>query len=394
MDFDVSDPPWSRLRPETGDLLRPHVESVADELLARIPAEVSSYARPLEGNFGQAIRTGVGVAMDRFLMLPGTREPALQPSEKELYLALGAGESKQGRTLDALLAAYRVGARVAYSSFTRLGLESGLTAEELLPLGEAVFAYIDELSATSAEGFARDQSTRAGERERLRAALLGVIIAGSDSYAISAAAAGAGWTVPKRIRVIILGGANALETGARLGPETLVGFHGDVVIAVAPSRDGARGRSRLSRQLSGATAFVGPERIPEEAPESLRLAFLLAGSEQHQGAVGAVWLDSNVTDLIIGREPALLDELDSQLLVGLTGLKATTRARLEETLLYWLAYRGERATIAEQLHVHPQTIGYRMAQLRSLLGSALDDPDQRFAIELVLRSRHSHAVGS
>jgi DNA-binding PucR family transcriptional regulator len=37
--------------------------------------------------------------------------------------------------------------------------------------------------------------------------------------------------------------------------------------------------------------------------------------------------------------------------------------------------------------VHPQTVRYRLGRLRELLGPALDDPDARFELELVLRAR-------
>ena len=41
----------------------------------------------------------------------------------------------------------------------------------LIGLAESVFAYIEELSAASAEGYAMEQSERAGERDRLLDAL-------------------------------------------------------------------------------------------------------------------------------------------------------------------------------------------------------------------------------
>jgi DNA-binding PucR family transcriptional regulator len=35
--------------------------------------------------------------------------------------------------------------------------------------------------------------------------------------------------------------------------------------------------------------------------------------------------------------------------------------------------------------VHPQTVRYRVAKLRELLGNRLDDPDGRFELELAVR---------
>jgi len=48
---------------------------------------------------------------------------------------------------------------------------------------------------------------------------------------------------------------------------------------------------------------------------------------------------------------------------------------------------GGLQAVAEQLHVHPQTVRYRLARLRELFGTRLDDPDGRFELELALRAR-------
>jgi DNA-binding PucR family transcriptional regulator len=39
--------------------------------------------------------------------------------------------------------------------------------------------------------------------------------------------------------------------------------------------------------------------------------------------------------------------------------------------------------------VHPQTVRYRMARLRDLLGDCLDSPEGRFELELALRARRA-----
>ena len=47
----------------------------------------------------------------------------------------------------------------------------------LCDLADAIFAYIDELAASSVEGYAQAQQTAAGERERRRRALLAAVLA-------------------------------------------------------------------------------------------------------------------------------------------------------------------------------------------------------------------------
>ena len=69
----------------------------------------------------------------------------------------------------------------------------------------------------------------------------------------------------------------------------------------------------------------------------------------------------------------------------LDALPPAERARLLETLAAWLAHQRHTPAIAAELHVHPQTVRYRMAKLRELLGEALDTPEGRFELELALR---------
>jgi DNA-binding PucR family transcriptional regulator len=48
---------------------------------------------------------------------------------------------------------------------------------------------------------------------------------------------------------------------------------------------------------------------------------------------------------------------------------------------------GAVSPTAAALGVHPQTVRYRVTRLRELFGSALDDPDARFELQLALRGR-------
>ena len=70
-----------------------------------------------------------------------------------------------GSGLDSLLSAYRIGARVAWRRFAATGVERGLEPDTLYLLAESIFAYIDSLSAESAQGYALEQSTAASESE-------------------------------------------------------------------------------------------------------------------------------------------------------------------------------------------------------------------------------------
>ncbi|MFP3440891.1 helix-turn-helix domain-containing protein, partial [Pantoea sp. SIMBA_133] len=53
----------------------------------------------------------------------------------------------------------------------------------------------------------------------------------------------------------------------------------------------------------------------------------------------------------------------------------------------WLTHWGQRAPIAAELGVHPRTVGYRVGRLRELFGEALEETEERFDLEIVLRAR-------
>jgi DNA-binding PucR family transcriptional regulator len=61
-------------------------------------------------------------------------------------------------------------------------------------------------------------------------------------------------------------------------------------------------------------------------------------------------------------------------LAPLATLRPGAAERLTETLRSWLLHQGRRDDIASELTVHPQTIRYRMTQLRELYGDRLADP--------------------
>jgi len=52
------------------------------------------------------------------------------------------------------------------------------------------------------------------------------------------------------------------------------------------------------------------------------------------------------------------------------------------TLRSWLLHHGRRDAVAAELFVHPQTVRYRMGQLREVFGDRLEDP--RHVLELTI----------
>ena len=358
-------------------------------MIAALRERVPEYQRPLRGRFGVGIRRGVEEALGQFADL--IADPSLDRSASErVYRGLGRGEHRERRPLDVLLAAYRVGARVSWRRVSAIAIEEGVDRETLALLAEAVFAYIDELSALSVEGYAREQSIAAGEVERRRRPLALLILDSEpDDGAIAAAAAEAGWEPPETVAALAWAGGDGRRFRARL-PAGLLTAEADAAsgLALLPDPQGPGVRGRIARAAGDLLVVLGPAVAPTEARASAERAravrgLALAGSIQ---ATGVVLADDHLGALVAHGDEAALAALATRRLAPLADETPASRARLSETLRAWLDHQGEVAAVAAQLHVHPQTVRYRLARLRERFGDVLDDPDGRFELALALRS--------
>ena len=106
----MADQPWHELPPEVVGVLRPALDDVAHEMMEAV-ATIPAYARPLEGPFGDGLRIGVQEALKHLLE---EIEEGGHVDRLDVYRGLGQGEMRAGRSLETLLSAYRVGARVAW----------------------------------------------------------------------------------------------------------------------------------------------------------------------------------------------------------------------------------------------------------------------------------------
>src|ERR1700739_2256099 len=134
-------------------------------------------------------------------------------------------------------------------------------------------------------------------------------------------------------------------------------------------------------------AALGPSMGAGEAPVSFARA-RAALALQQAGVLpdGQLVLASeHLLTLLLHSDPSLTTELAARCLAPLRELPPRARERLESTLLAWLRHRGNVPAAAAELHVHRQTVRYRLGRLRELLGDALEAPDRRLELELALR---------
>src|SRR3954469_18668381 len=112
--------PYAAIPADAGKVLRPVLPSLADEIIVAIAREVPDYARAMEGEFGQVVRVAIERALGRFIDL--IEDPSSDDGRgRAAYVDLGRGEMRAGRSLEALLSAYRLGSPPAGGAVLHAG---------------------------------------------------------------------------------------------------------------------------------------------------------------------------------------------------------------------------------------------------------------------------------
>lgn len=372
------------LSPPAAAELRAALPEVARRIVDAITTEVAEYRGGMDKALAIPIGSAVEFALDSFLHMvtDETRTEAAAPPGPMLETAydLGRGEAASGRTMEALLAAYRVGARVAWEDLAAILVQRRAPADAVARFAQFVFTYIDELSSASVAGHRDGLASSARVREQLRERLGQALLGDEPLEQILAHAERAGWPLPETITVVVLRTAHVGNLARLVGPNTLrltsdavAGLpSGDLTVLLVP--DVHRSRSALRNALAGRGAVMGPTRPVTDA----RVSFVRVLRVMSRVAVvgdGPVDTEDHLVDLVLHADPESLHDLRVRALSPLAGVRAATADRLVETLRSWLLHQGRRVDVAAHLNVHPQTVRYRMNQLRDLFGDRLTDPD-------------------
>jgi hypothetical protein len=418
---------WPPVPPEAVSWMLPELESLADDMTAAILREVPEYARPDDDSYARVVRQVARDAVHQFAARIADPAAPGEPMAR-LFHDIGRVEAAEGRSLDALHAALRVGARVIWQRLRKKARHGGGNADVFARLGESIFRYLDELAAACSAGYAEARAEFAGEAEQLRRRLLDLLVADPPvpTEEIAGLARTVGWRLPRRVVAVALtvpGSAfsnGAFSNGAfsnggfsnsgfsaslsPLPPDVLVGLAGREPCLLMPDPDGPGRRRLLEEALrrwpatakpaggaaSGCLAAVGPAVPLARASASLRWArraLTLAQRDSARRADEIVQCDEQLATLVLLADTELARVLSGRALAPLARLRPDQADRLAETLLAWLESADNAGVAARHLHVHPQTVRYRLRQITELFGDSLSDPESRFTLQVALRVR-------
>ncbi|MGK5683477.1 PucR family transcriptional regulator [Actinoplanes sp. URMC 104] len=390
-----------RLSPAVVAPLRERLPHVATQTIDAIMAEVPAYADPFAGELGAKIERAVRAALGTFLELvsraegPDPQSP-LAPALAGAY-ALGRGEARNGRSLDALLAAYRVGARVSWHELSAISLGTGQPAATIAHFAELVFAYIDELSAASVAGHADELASSGRARIRHLEQLTQALLAGEAEHVVVAAAQRADWLPPRTLTAVLVPEHAARAVVELLDRRTLqLDEAGPAALAssvlLVPDAEGS-GRAALLGLLRGQRSVVGPARPWLQVKTSYDRAVRILQIPRLSSLRTVVDTEDHLAEIVLTADQQALADLRAKVLAPLAASPDESAAKLIETLRSWLRHQGRRDDVAAELFIHPQTVRYRMTRLRELYGDRLRDPEWTVALMIALAVREPAPPG-
>ncbi|MFG2646791.1 helix-turn-helix domain-containing protein [Streptomyces sp. NPDC048436] len=389
------------------------VPALAQDILREIRAEYPGLPVVLDDSGEPMALIGIRRALEGFVQQIAAAEGGRPCYPLEVFQEFGRGEGLHGRSLDSLQAIYRLGVRLAWRRLAEIGQQIDIPPPAMYELAESGFEYLDGLVDQSVRGYAEAAARQAGERLRLQRKLMELLLSerrgdpgalapagpGLGSYTASGKAnagstlderaARVGWQLPERVAVGVLLRPAREAVAPAVGQGVLLDMETEQPRMVIPDPEAAGRPELLRRAMAGWSGAIGPPVPLADAAKSLRWAEA-AVRLMERGLLpsGEVLHCTEHTEALVLLQPEeLIEDLARRCLAPLAHCGPAHGRRLAETLLAWLETRGGAPEVAARLGVHPQTVRYRLRQIRELWGDEVDDPDRRFELELVLRAR-------
>jgi len=296
----------------------------------------------------------------------------------------------------------------------------GASGEHLEIMGKRDLSPEEQTAATAAATVLSMQLrvVRAGAAAQQRAArdlLNALITGGGDPALVRSDAALLGLDLRQSHHVVCVGTHRGNPVAAEAAPlsgaaveqlgraltaacpgSLVVAREGDLVV-VLPSRSGTKPQERIrdlirARTLPAEGLAAGLGRrcsTLRDFVESFGEASLALDLARRQPEVGTVFTaaDLGLSGLLAagGSSRKTLEAMVESTLGPLLASDARGGTDHIRTLRTWLAHDRHLERTAETLHVHPNTVRYRLGRARELLGLDLRIVEDRFQIDLALR---------
>jgi hypothetical protein len=321
-----------------------------------------------------------------------------RPAGIEAAHTTGRRRAEQGVPLPAILHAYRIGGRYLWETFLDHAGPGAPVREALLQAAAEIWAIIDEYSGAVTEAYRETLAERVRRSTQARTAVVSSLLDGNlgDGSRL--------WETAATLRMPHQGTfvSVAAETAAA-GDEALQGVEEALRVADVPSAwrlDAQRQigvvalRQRftitmlcdqLSHLAAGRVGVSAPYAGLDQTPPAVQQA-LLACAAGTPGSTDLIRYELRPISVLLARLPDASSNLAHSILGPVLSLPAYDRDVLLDTLRAWFAAKGSAPAAAAELHVHRNTVHYRLRRVEALTDRRLADPTASAELYLALDS--------
>ncbi|MGW6058295.1 PucR family transcriptional regulator [Streptomyces sp. NPDC055189] len=381
------------------------VEAIVDAVHEQVPAYTA-----LDGSRFPEVRAIAAWATDRLLDHWAT-DGAIDPADLRRFRGIAAARAADGRPLQAVLRAYRVAAAVLADEVAARAPQ--LSAQDAFALAQLLLTAMDTISEEMTTAYAATSERLSGDRDRSLQLLLDDLIAGRHASlgALGARASRLGVQLPERYSLLVAEPAEPAELAEPAEPADATapdGTPSDISLTTSTALlaslggGGARGTSLATTHGSRAVLLV-PVVSADAVPEVLRRhawrGCVISGESldrvaiAHRLAAGAL----DTAPPHAHRPDRVLTDADAHVLALLAGHPVASPDQIGRTVLGPLVDNAQRHLLealtayidtgsanaaARALHLHPQSVRYRLRRVRDITSRDPRDPWQRLTLDI------------
>lgn len=366
------------VRAISGALL-PDADEFGREIAERIRNEIPAYADEHTIAFETVVASTT--ANIRYVLgrLAGT-----PPTDHDAARLTGEDRAASGVPYDAVLHAYRLGGRFIWELLvSRAPAEA---QEVLLRAAADIWAVTDELQEQVTAGYRSALATQIRRDGQRRSVLVGAVLGGdvgeTDELWRSAGVLGMG-----RHGLFVVVSAECAAAGVEALREVepllrrknltsawcLASDFQDGLVQLRPEVDVDALVEVLREPASGRVGVSAPFERLASAPDALREArtACLAGTPR---STEVLRFDAAPLPVLLATAPLQSEAMARSVLGELLDLPEEDRRMLIQTARVWLACAGSTSTAAKELHLHRNTVRYRLRRVEQLTGRDLAHP--------------------
>jgi hypothetical protein len=364
-------------------------EVAQERMLAALQSRVSAFAK-LSPQSREDVLAGLGRTLRRWARVVGT---GTIPGDDDFapLRDWARQRANDGVLLDDLLHGFGVLHQAGWELLREHA--DPQDASELLELAGLLGAYLDRVSVIVTETYMAQRDVLISEEERRARALLDCLLAeqppeGSERELAESLGLPLGAPLAPFAATISGGRAHrhaALAARLRRRGIALAVTESQAVVGVAPGPIALEDLEEGPGVLLAVDAAAGATDLQRARGDVM----VLLAHGLRRGRHGRLTVDEHLLETILERSPQLVERLRERTLGPLRS--ADPAGELERTLRALFACRLDRRRTSERLHIHRNTLAYRLAKIEQATGIDLDLPRDIARVEAALDAAQESA---